>query len=89
MPKARSAQKQARASERKRIHNQSVKSRIRSGLRSFFQLAKENPTNVREQGRHVVSLLDRAAKTRVLHVNTARRYKTRVMGTMTKSLVAA
>ncbi len=78
MPKAKSAEKQARVSERKRLHHKSVKTKIRSGLRCFFQCLKNNPKNIQEQGRKVISLLDRAAKTGVLHTNTARRYKAKV-----------
>ncbi|MBI4023609.1 MAG: 30S ribosomal protein S20 [Verrucomicrobia bacterium] len=79
MPKANSAAKQARASERKRIRNQGVKQRIRTGLRRLNDLFKTDPAKIVEQGRMVVSLLDRAAKTGVLHVNAARRHKARIM----------
>jgi ribosomal protein S20 len=79
MPKAKSAEKQARSSERKRIRNQSVKNRIRSGIREFAQLLKGDPKVARDRGRAVVSLLDRAAKNQVMHVNATRRYKARVM----------
>ncbi len=79
MPKAKSAEKQARTSERRRLHNKSMKSRIRSGLHRFFELLKNDPTQAREQGRKVVSLFDRAAKTSVLHANTSHRQKTKMM----------
>ncbi len=79
MPKANSAAKQARASQRKRQRNQAVKSRIRSGLKRFEQLLKGDVAAAKLQARQVVSWLDRAAKSRVLHVNAARRYKSRIM----------
>lgn len=82
MPKAKSAAKQARSSERKRLRNQSVKNKIRSGLRRFSQLLKSDPKNAKDQGRQIISLLDRASKNKVLHFNTARRYKARVMAQM-------
>jgi len=82
MPKAKSAEKQARASERRRLHNRSIKGKIRTGMRHFLQLLKIDPAKAREQGQKVVSMLDRAAKTRVLHVNTARRHKTKMMARM-------
>ncbi len=82
MSKANSAAKQARSSQRKRLRNQSVKQQIRSGLRHFNELLKTDPAKVREQGRRVVSWLDRAAKTRVLHANAARRHKARIMARM-------
>lgn len=79
MPKAKSAAKQARASQRKRLRNHSAKSRIRTGLRDLNELLTKDPKSARTQGYQVVSLLDRAAKSQILHVNTARRYKARVM----------
>ena len=79
MPNVKSAAKQARASKRKYTRNQSIKSRIRSGLTRFQTLAKEDPQTAREQAKQVVSWLDRAAKSNVMHRNTARRFKARVM----------
>ena len=79
MPKAKSAEKQARASQRKQLRNHSVKSGIRTGLARFATLLKDDPKSARPQGYQVISLLDRAAKNRVLHVNATRRYKARVM----------
>lgn len=79
MPKANSAAKRARASERKRQRNQSVKSRIRNALKRLDLLLKEDVSSARSYARQVISLLDRAAKTRVMHVNASRRYKSRIM----------
>ncbi len=79
MPKAKSAEKQARASERKRLRNQAVKTKIRSGLKAFLQLSKTDAAKAREQGRHVISWMDRAVKNRVIHFNVARRHKSRLM----------
>jgi small subunit ribosomal protein S20 len=88
MPKAKSAIKQARSSQRKRLRNQSIENRIRSGLRQFHQLLKSDPQNARTQGRQVVSWLDRASKSKVIHPNNARRHKTRIMAQM-KAIPAA
>jgi len=83
--KARSsAAKQARVSQRKRLHNQSAKNRIRSGLRRFHDLFQADPQRARDQARQVISWLDRAAKSRVLHPNAARRHKARVMAYLQK-----
>ena len=79
MPKAKSAEKQARASERRRIRNQAVKNQIRSGLKLFVKLAKSDAAKAREQGRTVISWMDRAVKNRVIHFNVARRHKSRLM----------
>ncbi len=79
MPKAKSAEKQARASERRRIRNQAVKNKIRSGLKLFQQLSKSDSTKAREQARQIMSWMDRAVKNRVIHFNVARRQKSRLM----------
>ncbi len=86
MPKAKSALKQARSGQRKHLRNQSAQNKIRSGLRRFEQLASENSEGVRDHARQVVSWLDRAAKSRVIHVNAARRYKARIMAQL-KTLI--
>jgi ribosomal protein S20 len=79
MAKANSAARQARSSLRKNIHNHSIKSRIRSGLRQLDEMLKTEPQKAKDHGKEVVSWLDRAAKTCVLHTNTARRHKAKVM----------
>ena len=83
MPKANSAAKQARSSQRKRLRNQAVKSRIRSGLKRLEQLLKGDMAVAKVHARQVVSWLDRAAKTKIMHVNATRRYKSRVMACLT------
>lgn len=88
MPKATSAERQARSSERRRIRNHAAQSAIRTGLARFATLLKTDPKSARAAGCQVVSLLDRAAKNRVMHHNAVRRYKARVMariGTLPKS----
>ncbi len=79
MPKVNSSAKQARSSLRKRLRNQSAKNKIRSGLRRFSELQKSDPQLAKKQGCQVISWLDRAAKSQILHVNTARRHKAKVM----------
>ena len=82
--KKSSAARQARSSERKRLHNQSVKNRIRSGLRHFSEIVQKNPQEAKKHGCQVISWIDRAAKTRVFHQNAARRYKARLMAQLQK-----
>ena len=86
--KVKSAAKQARSSQRKNIRNQFIQNRIRSGLRRFSELAKSDPKNAVQQGRQVVSWLDRAAKSGVLHVNASRRHKAKVMAQLQTIKVA-
>jgi len=79
MPKAKSAAKQARSGQRKHLRNQAIQNRIRSGIQRFRMLLSHDPAGARQHGSQVVSWLDRAAKSQVLHPNTARRHKARIM----------
>jgi small subunit ribosomal protein S20 len=80
MPNVKSAAKQARSSERKRIRNHAIHNKIKTGLNRFTELQKSDPKAAKTQGQEVISLLDRAAKTGVFHVNRTRRYKSRLVG---------
>jgi small subunit ribosomal protein S20 len=79
MPNVKSAAKQARSSLRKKERNHSVQSRIRTGLTRFSELASKKDDSAAAAGRQVVSWLDRAAKTGVIHQNKANRVKARIM----------
>lgn len=78
MPNVKSAAKQARSSERKRIRNHSVHNKIKTGLNRFAELQKSDPKAAKAQGQSIISMIDRAAKTGVFHVNRSRRYKSRI-----------
>ncbi len=83
MPKkATSAARRPRSDARKRTRNQAVKARVRTGLRTLPQLAKTDPKRVAQYGRAVVSWVDRAVKTGVIHRNAGNRLKARVMALM-------
>ncbi|MDD2707916.1 MAG: 30S ribosomal protein S20 [Verrucomicrobiae bacterium] len=77
--KTSAAARQARASLRKRLHNQTVRNRIRSGLRGLDEVIKGDAQKAVERIREIISWIDRAAKTGVLHSNAASRYKSRLM----------
>jgi small subunit ribosomal protein S20 len=80
MPNVKSAAKQARSSERKRVRNHSIHNKIKTGLNRFSELLKSDPKAAKTQGQQIISWLDRAAKTGVFHVNRSRRYKSRLVG---------
>ncbi len=80
MPKkVSSAARRARSDARKRARNQAAKARVRTGLRTLLQLAKADPKRVPQYGREVISWVDRAVKTGVIHRNGGNRLKARVM----------
>lgn len=80
MANTRSAAKQARASERRRLHNRSIKSRLHTLERRFLDAINAQKLEQAQQAlRNVYSALDKAAKTRVIHPNHAARKKSRLM----------
>lgn len=88
MPKkASSAARRVRSDARKRAHNQSAKARIRSGLRALLREAKGGKADAKllaSRGREVVSCVDRAVKSGVIHRNAGNRLKARVMALLAR-----
>jgi small subunit ribosomal protein S20 len=79
MPRTRSAAKQARASQRRRLHNKTIQSRLRTlenKLLSF--LAGKKTAEAAAAYRDIASALDKAAKSGVIHRNNANRKKSRL-----------
>ena len=81
MPNNASAKKRMRQEEKRRLHNRSVK----SSVKTYITKARvsidygESREEAQEAVRHAVSELDRAAKKGVLHRNNAARRKSRLM----------
>jgi small subunit ribosomal protein S20 len=82
MPNTRSAEKRMREEVKRRAHNRSVKSEVKTQITKARQ-AIASPSITAEVAedavRAAVSELDRAAKKGVLHKNNAARRKSRVM----------
>lgn len=72
MPVTVSAKKALRRDQRRAVINK----RIRRRLKQVLKQARENPTN--KLLSQAVSILDRAAKKRVIHPNKAARLKSRL-----------
>jgi len=89
MPRTKSAAKQARASLRKQSHNKSIKSRLHTLENKFLSLldAKKS-AEAATAYRAITSALDKAAKVKVIHGNTASRKKSRLAARL-KMLAAA
>ncbi|MBN2463587.1 MAG: 30S ribosomal protein S20 [Dehalococcoidia bacterium] len=80
MPKSKSAEKAARASERKRLRNKSVRSATKTHVTRAEKLISGNePEPAKDAVATAISALDRAAKKGVIHPNTAARRKSRLM----------
>jgi small subunit ribosomal protein S20 len=82
MPNNRSAEKRMRQEQKRRAHNRSVKSIVKTQV-TKARVAIANPAVGAEDAtaavRAAVSELDRAAKKGVLHKNNAARRKSRLM----------
>lgn len=82
MPSTASAKKRMRQEQKRRAHNRSIKSRVKTQItKARLAITTSNASNedAAEAVRLAVSELDRAAKKGVLHKNNAARRKSRLM----------
>jgi small subunit ribosomal protein S20 len=78
MPNNASAKKRMRQEAKRRLHNRSVKSLVKTQI-TKARNAISSGDNAEEAVRVAVSELDRAAKKGVIHRNNAARRKSRLM----------
>ena len=78
MPNNAAAQKRMRQEQKRRLHNRSVKSLVKTQITKAHE-AVASDTDAEEAVRIAVSELDRAAKKGVIHRNNAARRKSRLM----------
>lgn len=79
MPNTKSAAKAMRQSLRRRQHNLKIKDKFKSEIKKVKKLiAKGQRTEAVKALTTVMSALDKAAKTGVIHKNTASRRKSRL-----------
>jgi small subunit ribosomal protein S20 len=78
MPNNAAAQKRMRQEQKRRLHNRSVKSLVKTQITKARQ-AVALDEDAEEAVRAAVSELDRAAKKGVIHRNNAARRKSRLM----------
>lgn len=81
MPNNASARKRVRQEEKRRLHNRSVKSTVKTYITKARVTIEqdESKEEAEEAVRRAVSELDRAVKKGVLHRNNAARRKSRLM----------
>ena len=90
MAKTKSAAKQARAGERRRVNNKSIKSRLHTLESKFHEAVKSGKAEDASAALSAVSsALDKAAKTQVIHRNVASRKKSRLAAQLKKQKKAA
>ena len=81
MPNNPSAEKRMRQEQKRRLHNRSIKSLVRTQVTKARQAISGNDSveDAQEAVRLAASELDRAAKKGVIHRNNAARRKSRLM----------
>ncbi len=76
MAKSKTPAKRARRAEANRLRNKSQKSRLNTELKKYEATLKGNDVEAASENlRKVSSLIDKGAKTGILHKNTAARRK--------------
>ena len=80
MPKTKTAEKSARSAARKAQRNKAVKSGVKSKVtRAEKLVADKKGEEATVAVTEAISSLDKAAKRKVIHANTAARKKSRLM----------
>jgi small subunit ribosomal protein S20 len=79
MPNTKSAERRMRSSSRKHLHNESIKSRLKTLEKNYLALVTAGKKDEATAAfRAASSAFDKAAKTGVLHANSASRKKSRL-----------
>jgi small subunit ribosomal protein S20 len=78
MPNNASAEKRMRQEKKRRLHNRSIKSTVKTYITKARE-AIDDGDDAEEAVRAAVSKLDKAAKKGVIHRNNAARRKSRLM----------
>lgn len=73
-----SAKKRVRQSLKRREHNRAIKSQFRNQIRKVLKLVSTKGEGLDKEFRTLVGYLDKAASKKVIHKNTAARYKARL-----------
>ncbi|MDD5311605.1 MAG: 30S ribosomal protein S20 [Dehalococcoidia bacterium] len=86
MPKTRTAEKSARSAARKAVRNKSIRTGTKSSVARAEKLIVAKKTKEAKPAViEAISTLDRAAKKKVIHPNTAARKKSRLMKKLNKA----
>ncbi len=79
MPRRRTSLKRKRVDKKRRLHNLKIKQELKKGLKKFQALlSTKNINEAKAYLGKIFSKLDKAAKKRIIHPNTARRKKSRL-----------
>jgi small subunit ribosomal protein S20 len=90
MPNIASAKKRARQNEKRRLRNKARKSAIRTLEKKVRALVAEKKFDEAiKASQKLASLVDKAAKTNLVHRNAASRKKSRIAGLINKASAAS
>jgi len=90
LPASKSAQKQVRVAERRRLRNKSVRSLCKTKITKAQRLIFSGELEpARQAVVAAISALDKAAEKGVIHPNNAARRKSRLMMKLNKALPSA
>ena len=91
MPNTKSAEKRLRQNKKRRLHNKTIKSSLKTNLRKVREaIASDQDADAVDTAfRDVVKKLDRAAAKRVIHPNAAARLKSRLSSKMKAAKASA
>jgi len=79
MANTNQARKRARQSDRRRAHNTSLRSSLRTAIKRAREAVDSgNPENARKVFEQSVSVIDRIADKKIIHKNKAARHKSRL-----------
>ena len=86
MPNSLSAKKRVRQNEKRRQLNRSKKSRIKTEVKKFYASVESGEHESAEKSlSYATKLLDKAAKTNILHANRVAREKSKLQRTLNAS----
>ena len=85
MANIRSAEKQRRQSEKRKVRNRAGKSKLKSALKTARAAVAGGVTEVKDMLSRTFSQIDRAAKHGIIKGNTADRYKSRLSAASKRS----
>ena len=78
MPHTRSAKKNLRKSEKRRLHNRAVKRTLKTHIKRFMAVLDGPIEKLREEYNLAAKKLDKAAAKRIIHPNLAARKKSQM-----------
>ncbi|MDD4909158.1 MAG: 30S ribosomal protein S20 [Candidatus Omnitrophica bacterium] len=86
MPQRRNAVKRMRVDKKRKARNQRIKANLRKTIKDFLALVSSGKMEeARASLKTVFSKLDKAAKKKIIHKNTAGRKKSRLSSKISKT----